>query len=86
MQIPPEIGALKRALDSLLEAHEQFDRAAFYGGLSEMHDAQTKMDAARRRAKLASSRFDGALAQFQSLGGLLEGPDDAADLEKRTRL
>lgn len=86
MQVPREVWALKRALDDLLSAHEEFDCATFYGTASEMHGAQSKVDAARRRSKLAASRFEGAMREFASLGELLEGPDDVADLEKRTRL
>lgn len=86
MQVPREMWTLKNALDELLTAHEAFDAATFYGDLNDIHQAQLRLDSTRRRAALASQRFVRAAQEFSALGGLLEGPDDIADLERRTRI
>ena len=52
MNMPREIVTLKSALDELLAAHDEFDAASFYGTMGELHVAQLKVDAARRRARL----------------------------------
>ena len=85
MGMPREVITLKSALDELLEAHEEFDAAAFYGAAGDVHVAQMKVEAARRRARLVSGRFDHALGQFSSLEAMLE-VEERGELERRTRL
>ncbi len=83
MQMPREILTLKSALDELLEAHEEFDAAAFYGEVSDVTVAQMKVDAARRRARLISGRFEHAVTEFGALERMLDGDEH---LERKTRL
>ncbi len=86
MHIPREVWTLKKALDELLSSHEAFDAATFYGDLDDIHQTQVKLDSARRRAALASQRLERAAQEYSALGEMLEGPDDIADLERRTRI
>ena len=85
MAMPREVLTLKSALDELLEAHEEFDAATFYGGTHELHVAQLKIDAARRRARLVSGRFDHAVSEFSSLERMLD-VEERGELERNTRL
>ena len=85
MRMPREIMTLKSALDELLEAHEEFDAAAFYGEASDLHGAQMKVDAARRRARLVSGRFEHAISEYSALERMLDEPE-RGDLERKTRL
>ena len=65
MSLPREVLTLKSALDELLGAHEEFDAAAFYGEAHDVYVAQMKVDAARRRARLISGRFEHAVNEFR---------------------
>lgn len=85
MKMPREIVTLKSALDELLAAHDEFDAASFYGSMGELHVAQMKVDAARRRARLISGRFDHALDQYSTLEKLIEAGEHT-ELERNTRL
>ena len=85
MEMSREAMTLKSTLDELLMAHDEFDAATFYGGTREMHAAQLKMEAARRRARLVSGRFAHALSQFSTLEKLVEA-QERGELERNTRL
>lgn len=85
MALPREILTLKSALDELLGAHEEFDAATFYGSTHELHIAQLKIDAARRRARLVSGRFDNAIRDYEALENLLNA-EEIGELERKTRL
>ena len=85
MEMSREAITLKSTLDELLMAHDEFDAATFYGGAHEMHAAQLKMEAARRRARLVSGRFTHTVSQFSTLEKLVEA-QERAELERNTRL
>lgn len=85
MALSREILTLKSALDELLCAHEEFDAATFYGGTHDLHIAQLKIDAARRRARLVSGRFNNAIRDYQALENLLD-VEERGELERKTRL
>ena len=85
MNMPREVITLKSALDELLAAHDEFDAASFYGSMDELHVAQMKVEAARRRARLISGRFDHAIDQYSTLEKLIEA-GERTELERNTRL
>ena len=80
--VPREVWNLRGAVRELLDAHEAFDQATFYGTMGDINDAQGRMEVARRRTRLASLRLDGAMRDFQALDALLDEPDDGFNCEE----
>lgn len=80
--VPREVWGLRGAVAELLEAHDMFDQATFYGSMRDINAAQNRMEAARRRARRAKMRLDGAMKQFQALDALLDEPDESLGFEE----